>query len=258
LELALEQTSSTAGENTHECFNPCFLGTGARTSRRDLQGAGQGRVSILVFLELALEQLLQKDSRPPISVAFQSLFSWNWRSNFIGNTMRYSIDLFQSLFSWNWRSNAPPKANQANVPGFNPCFLGTGARTPNYWGDDDDGVGFQSLFSWNWRSNRDQETRQLLKWFVSILVFLELALELWDLGPRQLDQILFQSLFSWNWRSNVTWPQPTAWYFCFNPCFLGTGARTLQPEGVLASASGFQSLFSWNWRSNLTELLGRR
>ena len=73
-------------------FNPCFCGTGARTVTRTLEG-GRIRVSILVFVELALELWMIPDSIF-IFDGFQSLFLWNWRSNSIS---RFYFILFISV-----------------------------------------------------------------------------------------------------------------------------------------------------------------
>ncbi len=58
------------------CFNPCFLGTCPRSWIEELGIDGYVMVSILVFLELALEVLL-RNWLAFISLSFQSLFSWN-------------------------------------------------------------------------------------------------------------------------------------------------------------------------------------
>jgi len=61
---------------------------------------------------------------------------------------------------------------------------------------------FQSLFLWNWRSNNIPV--RLIEGYeiVSILVFVELALERDPFGAAAEGCIEFQSLFLWNWRSN--------------------------------------------------------
>ena len=158
-------------------------------------------VSILVFVELALEPDLRGHAgwRKP----FQSLFLWNWRSNVTRSAQIEDAMEFQSLFLWNWRSNY---ITYTWLHG--PCQ-------------------FQSLFLWNWRSNsvgtvgfRRQDTVSILVFVelalerrrpspyrgdtgVSILVFVELALER-DAGDVILFMMYsFRSLFLWNWRSNL-------------------------------------------------------
>jgi len=64
-------------------------------------------------------------------------------------------------------------------PCFNPCFCGTGARTSPKNCPLKRGVEFQSLFLWNWRSNAGPQDLAFRVDRVSILVFVELALELY-------------------------------------------------------------------------------
>ena len=62
--------------------------------------AGDNNVSILVFVELALDGCAGK-VQEDYKKMFQSLFSWNLLLMFvkIGDSLRH--DMFQSLFSWN-------------------------------------------------------------------------------------------------------------------------------------------------------------
>ncbi len=91
--------------------------------------------------------------------------------------------MFQSLFSW----NLPSKYDKGeciliSYPCFNPCFLGTCPR------------------------RRDTAFSTLTSGYVSILVFLELALEATDALPGYK-------------------------IIGFNPCFLGTCPRRLDNLG---------------------------
>ncbi len=105
---------------------------------------------------------------------------------------------------------------------FNPCFLGTCPRREVQAGHISKVIGFQSLFSWNLPSKPERPSfpanwplcfnpcflgtcprrgSQILgghpEW-VSILVFLELALEAQFFEAPDGTRVLFQSLFSWN------------------------------------------------------------
>ncbi len=152
MELALEPSKTDPGVPPILGFNPCFCGTGARTSdnEKDLLwqisfnpcfcGTGARTllpfphffhlilVSILVFVELALEHHRREGRLHDASV---------------------SILVFVELALEPWEKAA--SLNDAYR--FNPCFCGTGART-------------RSL-------GRSKPIRNL----VSILVFVELALE---------------------------------------------------------------------------------
>ena len=111
-------------------------------------------------------------------------------------------------------------------PRFNPCFLGT---CPRMIADTVFQMGrakFQSLFSWNLPSDSERFFFSYLIIFVSILVFLELAL---GSGPNTSEYPSFSS---------------------FNPCFLGTCPRIAQKWMVQELSREFQSLFSWNLPSD--------
>jgi len=62
-------------------FNPCFLGTRPRTALMGKTLDSPCRVSILVFLELALGLDFIMDSLST-NAMFQSLFSWNSPSDY--------------------------------------------------------------------------------------------------------------------------------------------------------------------------------
>ena|GEM_PF-1018554 len=158
------------------CFNPCFLGTCPRTYDSVAKCRISDRVSILVFLELALG-LIDMLLCYPCSAKFQSLFSWNLPSDSFEEVNSFYKFRFQSLFSWNLPSDQPLSSilmlllwvsilvflelalgptSQAmadiNKLSFNPCFLGTCPRT------------------------LPCPCQRSTRYLVSILVFLELAL----------------------------------------------------------------------------------
>jgi len=137
---------------------------------------------------------------------------------------------FQSLFLWNWRSNQIPAIIVIIPPSFNPCFCGTGARTsgclPRYVFHD----------------------------LVSILVFVELALEHEMIDGHRPIQILFQSLFLWNWRSNdidSIWRDART--FVSILVFVELALELYCGRLRIGADTWFQSLFLWNWRSNSGE-----
>ena len=61
-----------------------------------------------------------------------------------------------------------------------------------------DVYGFQSLFSWNLLLMRSKRADLIDLRFVSILVFVELALDGWTKRMPITSNMGFQSLFSWN------------------------------------------------------------
>ena len=107
-------------------------------------------VSILVFVELALGRGREKRSLG--MQGFQSLFSWNSLSDFGIDRIGRTTEMFQSLFSWNSLSDDEELSVIMPKESFNPCFRGTRSRT-------------LALGS-----------RRLVQEYVSILVFVELAL----------------------------------------------------------------------------------
>ena len=203
-------------------FNPCFRGTCSWCVFHVTPPCHVSRVSILVFVELALDGSV-RSSLSGRSLEFQSLFSWNlllmgellrprWRSHRVsilvfvelaldGNFQSWRpIDIkFQSLFSWNlllmFTTNG---LMPSRCICFNPCFRGT----CSWWAD--------------------QACSTSCRAGVSILVFVELALdESRCCGRRKT-------------RSG------------FNPCFRGTCSWWHGSEDSTHTDSMFQSLFSWN------------
>jgi len=186
-------------------------------------------VSILVFLELAL-RLEYVISSLCKELKFQSLFSWNSLFDttvFPGSPTSIPVSIlvflelalrlcyehlfvrcamwFQSLFSWNSLFDRRDRSRRSCFGrSFNPCFPGTRSST-------------QSQGEWK---HSIQE--------VSILVFLELALRLWE-TPAGVKIYLreFQSLFSWNSLFDHIGKQLNeSEEACFNPCFPGTRSST--------------------------------
>jgi len=159
-------------------------------------GCGED-VSILVFMDLALEGSDALDYIHDVGVSILVFMDLALEDMHFLKLKHLLYSLFQSLFLWILLSkiNSYFSASQQFV--------------------------FQSLFLWillskKWRG-RDFETRQL----VSILVFMDLALEdlLWQLLPMlQLS---------------------------FNPCFYGSCSRSFSSEYERFDEFSFQSLFLW-------------
>jgi len=178
-------------------FNPCFRGT-CSWWNFFLLTTNTYQVSILVFVELALDAV------------------WSLRCI---QTKIVSILVFVELalddpagciMDWSFLC-------------FNPCFRGTCSwctRCHNYIQKN---YRFQSLFSWNLLLMRGSHWLLLGPLHgVSILVFVELALDGCDFLDRRGFLALFQSLFSWN-----------LLLMC------------MMMDGKLIPLE-FQSLFSWN------------
>jgi len=129
---------------------------------------------------------------------------------------------------------------------FNPCFRGT----CSWWATAEAlrqlFVEFQSLFSWNLLLMDTAKFAFTIASNVSILVFVELALD----GFMQYNMVCISSCFNpcfrgtCSWWSNGVSKLPSA--RGFNPCFRGTCSWwpcTLFP---VPTSQMFQSLFSWN------------
>ena len=162
-------------------------------------------VSILVFVELALDDPVEEPWE--LVVPFQSLFSWNLLLMMIMGFTPYRLPLaFQSLFSWNLLLMRSAPCTSGHIPiqfqslfSWNLLLMGDIAKgillivmfqslfswnlllmfcSRLHQGPDFSGL-FQSLFSWNlllmlmvWMSPQRRH-------WVSILVFVELALDAW-------------------------------------------------------------------------------
>ncbi len=153
---------------------------------------------------------------------FQSLFSWNLLLMTALSNASSSSTPFQSLFSWNlllmsilpglWE--APPSvsilvfvelaldavgstAQRRSAVGFNPCFRGTCSWCLTGYSTGACVLLFQSLFSWNLLLMIGIGLPSSYPLSVSILVFVELALDEQQIIGGFLNE-KFQSLFSWN------------------------------------------------------------
>ena len=73
------------------CFNPCFCGTGARTGRLSVFMVSEERVSILVFVELALELYTVHGSAYLVLVSILVFVELALERHVRGVTTKYSV-----------------------------------------------------------------------------------------------------------------------------------------------------------------------
>ena len=132
---------------------------------------------------------------------------------------------------------------------FNPCSRGCFARSELSVCADPPLQGFQSLFSWMFRSKSRGTRRSFRHYPVSILVLVDVSLEVTIRIPadvRELVSILVLvdvSLEATKSAGTMTFAR------CFNPCSRGCFARSQIQEEKEQKRMAFQSLFSWMFRS---------
>ena len=233
------------------CFNPCFRGTCPRTLLQREHSERQKRVSILVFVELALglSQVFYISNNLRVSIlVFVELALGLDITIFIFSTYIG----FQSLFSWNLPSD-PDRISQSwprqsvSILVFVELALGLCAVVVIFVTSHL----FQSLFSWNLPSD------------FAFPIHISMTRSGFNpcfrgTCPRtsqaffgiNLFSHLFQSLFSWNLPSDFRTSLWATFLPCFNPCFRGTCPRTLSSFLFFAISPRFQSLFSWNLPSD--------
>ena len=132
---------------------------------------------------------------------------------------------FQSLFSWMFSSKFARIRASSSSSCFNPCSLGCFPRSFSF-GSVHFSITFQSLFSWMFSSKSYNQGDYKKSAPVSILVLLDVFLEV----PRR-------SCF------------PVSAIVSFNPCSLGCFPRSLDHGGLVRGMPEFQSLFSWMFSS---------
>ena len=111
---------------------------------------------------------------------------------------------------------------------FNPCFSGSSTATTGKRDPDLNIAQFQSLFFWKFHCNTLRKTRRnWLLQVVSILVFLEVPLQLFGVCWVLTEMIMFQSLFFWKFHCNkLHKTEEMLLMGCFNPCFSGSSTAT--------------------------------
>ena len=229
-------------------FNPCFRGTCSWCLEAGSHRLGQNMVSILVFVELALDA---RPGKPQVLrlICFNPCFrgTCSWCASFVagmGNSRSVSILVFvelaldgkdyrlcnierpgfQSLFSWNLLLMIENyETRECSVPSFNPCFRGTCSwcsALPSYAGV---WSGFNPCFrgtcSWcQWEVSQPLPGvrsfnpcfRGTCSWWEAFRVF---RVRLVCFNP------CFRGTCSW-WSAWFGWWIKSI--FSFNPCFRGT------------------------------------
>ena len=179
MDLALEVPSITTWAPDKFRFQSLFSWIWLSKSLRFLLHKVRIRVSILVFVDLALEvSILIYDIR--YLMMFQSLFSWIWLSKKIINmeTTRCISDVSILVFVDLALEVSGINRRFFGIGCFNPCFRGSGSRRSiSAWGINSPLISFQSLFSWIWLSKHEPWIHIVSTIGVSILVFVDLALE---------------------------------------------------------------------------------
>ena len=201
-------------------FNPCFRGTCSWCLIEERRADEEVEVSILVFVELALDvyRIRMKSFRSTsFNPCFRGTCSWCVAQPLPYKVIRSFNPCFRGTCSW-WVNGA----REATAPaGFNPCFRGT--------------------CSW-WRSDSRQDYRRI----VSILVFVELALDAYRHYGCRLEFVVSILVFvelALDGRGSRMRNLPR---FGFNPCFRGTCSWCLVSSHNWRRRKQFQSLFSWN------------
>ena len=165
-----------------------------------------GIVSILVLLEVPLQQKWQKEYLK-LRKRFNPCFTGSTTSTgYRGGSYIEIIEPFQSLFYWKYHFNYLKGLIQA-------CKNE-----------------FQSLFYWKYHFNAVSPGQWPEQSPVSILVLLEVPLQLYRTVTR------------------ITLKQ------CFNPCFTGSTTSTIHTKRQAREAKMFQSLFYWKYHFNPSSL----
>jgi len=200
------------------CFNPCFRGCRSGTLPGHRPRRGREGVSILVFVDVALERL---PPLPPMLHFHVSILVFvDVALELCCYEEEESYDEFQSLFSWMslWNRRGYPSGSCGTS--FNPCFRGCRSGTKK-------AVPYRCRFE-----------------NVSILVFVDVALEP---APARLFNNLsrFQSLFSWMSLWNWNFYLRRVLRGEFQSLFSWMSLWNATEELVSGYRCQFQSLFSW-------------
>ena len=143
-------TTSTINELKQKreelCFNPCFTGSTTSTPFSPAEGCRSKYVSILVLLEVPLQQI-SKSSRNAFGLLFQSLFYWKYHFNLtfirriaydncvsilvllevplqrsLEKAEKILQEMFQSLFYWKYHFNTASFHKYRHCKGFQSLF----------------------------------------------------------------------------------------------------------------------------------------
>ena len=151
------------------------------------------------------------------------------------------------MFSWNSLfDNEARRLAGGQKPRFNPCFPGTRSSTALY------GAGISAIECFNpcFPGTRSSTLRFIpressVHW-VSILVFLELALRPRSTQSPPPSSPRFNPCFPGTRSSTIAILMFADQINCFNPCFPGTRSSTRRQSPPSVLKPQFQSLFSWN------------
>ena len=203
-------------------FNPCFRGCRSGTRTREHPAVLVARFQSLFSLDVALEQTPKKDIAE-VNM-FQSLFSWMSLWNIYYWYCHRTILIVSILVFVDVALERDEGVDEAKGYrlGFNPCFRGCRSGTIMSILNDEGGIVFQSLFSWMSLWNTAVGIVCFKPWFkfqslfswmslwniidiiprtqnslVSILVFVDVALEPYSEDSETRTGYMFQSLFSW-------------------------------------------------------------
>ena len=196
-------------------------------------GLGGPRVSILVFLELALGPSSLRKLTP--------------------EEIKVSILVFLELALGHWS----PKTTIYRDWSFNPCFLGTCPRTQNRIASSVISSTVSILVFLELALGR------LMNFAMKIFTnsfnpcFLGTCPRTTSNSSGIFRHLMFQSLFSWNLPSDEKMRAISTSRKRFNPCFLGTCPRTVYSTHGRMANGKFQSLFSWNLPSDLESQIKR-
>ena len=129
-------------------FNPCFRGCRSGTKSENGRGLKHGGVSILVFVDVALEHDAIAEQTSGVPGGFNPCY----RGCRSGTSAMEMVNSPYLGFNPCFRGCRSGTAGRDDLPdlvsGFNPCFRGCRSGTPAHLDSDVPDDEFQSLFSW--------------------------------------------------------------------------------------------------------------
>ena len=254
LDVFLEVFASDNFVMTMFCFNPCSLGCFSRSSHA-IEFRENGKVSILVLLDVFLED-------PPIATTTMmasfnpcSLGCFSRRGRSLSNLPWFLCFNPCSLGCFSRSGDN----GQGGICGksFNPCSLGCFSRRrhPKYFHSLE--KMFQSLFSWMFFSKITAERLEATPTPVSILVLLDVFLEVWGFiisrCMLKVSILVLLDVFLEAGKDRYARAHPTS----FNPCSLGCFSRS-RVVFWISLMYWFQSLFSWMFFSKQAAKIRQR
>ena len=186
-----------------QCFNPYFTGSSTSTIPDGGRDPNDLRVSILILLEVLL-QLSLYTSKKDLENMFQSLFYWKFYFNgfmVASRNQNWWVSIL-ILLEVLLQQTARLSCNKLYLR-FNPYF--TGSSTSTCWRKTGRSAikRFQSLFYWKFYFNQYIKDHKYSLSNVSILILLEVLLQLKKLLEGLDLNEVFQSLFYWKFYFNL-------------------------------------------------------